>query len=307
MIMKNNLFAPVAIPTLNRYEHLRRCVESLSKCVHADKTELIIGLDYPPSDRYLDGYNKIKNYVGSIQGFKNVTVLYRETNLGAQQNWKQLIDYAFTKYEAVIMSEDDNEFSYLFLDYINQGLRKFWDDVKVSAICGYNPPLAMKEYPYNIYASYGYNAWGIGLWKDKRVKYDLNDIRQLLRRPSVYKKIYKRSPNLVYTLFNMLKENSIWDDTCGPFYNIVNDSYSIFPKISFVRNWGFDGSGLHCGRLDDQTYSSQEIYEGKEFVFDDIKIEETTNKDVRKYIRKTYNIKKRIKLALATIRFYMMN
>ena len=40
-------YTPILIPTLNRYNHLKRCVESLAKCTHADKTDLYIALDYP--------------------------------------------------------------------------------------------------------------------------------------------------------------------------------------------------------------------------------------------------------------------
>lgn len=40
-------FAPVIIPTLCRYEHFKECLESLSRCTWAEKTEVYIGLDYP--------------------------------------------------------------------------------------------------------------------------------------------------------------------------------------------------------------------------------------------------------------------
>ena len=46
-------FYPVVIPTLNRFDHFRNCVESLVRCTHADKTELIIGLDFPPYEKYI--------------------------------------------------------------------------------------------------------------------------------------------------------------------------------------------------------------------------------------------------------------
>lgn len=49
MGVKITHYAPVIIPTLNRYVHLKRCVDSLAKCTHAPDTELIIGLDYPPT------------------------------------------------------------------------------------------------------------------------------------------------------------------------------------------------------------------------------------------------------------------
>ena len=49
-------FYPVIIYTLNRYEHFRRCVESLARNTHAEQTELVIGLDYPPSEKYVEGH-----------------------------------------------------------------------------------------------------------------------------------------------------------------------------------------------------------------------------------------------------------
>ena len=55
IICQNMSYAPVLITTCNRYEHLKRCVESLSKCTLASETDLIISVDYPPSDKYVDG------------------------------------------------------------------------------------------------------------------------------------------------------------------------------------------------------------------------------------------------------------
>lgn len=50
------IYSPVIIPTLNRYEHFRECLESLEHCVDADKTTVYIGLDYPPSEKHVDGW-----------------------------------------------------------------------------------------------------------------------------------------------------------------------------------------------------------------------------------------------------------
>ena len=50
-------FAPVIIPTLCRFEHFNRCIESLSKCTWAEYTEVYIGLDYPAKESHWGGYN----------------------------------------------------------------------------------------------------------------------------------------------------------------------------------------------------------------------------------------------------------
>ena len=48
--------APVIIGTLNRFEHFHDCLESLEKCTMADETDVYVALDYPPSEKYVEGW-----------------------------------------------------------------------------------------------------------------------------------------------------------------------------------------------------------------------------------------------------------
>ena len=57
------IYAPVIIPTLNRYEHFKNCLESLEACVGADFTDVYVALDYPPSEKYVEGWKKIDIYL----------------------------------------------------------------------------------------------------------------------------------------------------------------------------------------------------------------------------------------------------
>lgn len=84
--MMNENLAPVTIPTLCRYEHFKRCIESLSRCTLADKTEVYVALDYPAKESHWNGYNKIKDYLLSHKednlGFKKLIVIQRSRNYG---------------------------------------------------------------------------------------------------------------------------------------------------------------------------------------------------------------------------------
>ncbi len=65
------IYAPVLIPTLNRYDHLRQCLESLSRCSWADKTDVFVALDYPPEvnrEKYEEGWQCNKAYLRALQG-----------------------------------------------------------------------------------------------------------------------------------------------------------------------------------------------------------------------------------------------
>ena len=98
--MTNNelhIYAPVVIPTLCRYEHLKRCIDTLSECTGADETELYVGLDFPAKESHWEGYRKICNYLPTITGFKNVVVIRREENMGATRNARDLLDIVHQK------------------------------------------------------------------------------------------------------------------------------------------------------------------------------------------------------------------
>ena len=131
-------FYPVLIPTLNRFGHFWECVESLANCTHADKTELVIGLDYPPSEKYVEGYRLIKNFIPSIQGFAKVTVFEHQENLGPCGNWNFLVRYCESNYDAYIGTEDDNIFAPAFLDYMNKALKLYYNDENILTVGGYN-------------------------------------------------------------------------------------------------------------------------------------------------------------------------
>ena len=93
-------YAPFIIPTLNRYDHFRQCLESLEKCTGADKTDVYIGLDFPLSDKYVEGWKKIDNYISGKEksnGFKHLIVFRRQKNCGLVGSKGNLGFYVRTK------------------------------------------------------------------------------------------------------------------------------------------------------------------------------------------------------------------
>lgn len=271
-MMEISQFAPVLIPTLNRYEHLRRCVESLSRCTHADKTDLYIALDYPANDSHWEGYNKIKDYLNEISGFKSVNIIIRDKNFGATQNFTDAREQIFQKYDRIIFSEDDNEFSPNFLDYINKGLDKFEDDPRVIAICGYIYPFKTSinsEYKY--FYGKAFSAWGYGSWKNKpphSEPYSSLELNNFLKSKFIRNKIKYYDERKLYLIKDYLRYNiEPYGDRSVVINILVNDKYCIFPTISKVRNWGHDGTGIHCGEMNNDIFRLQPIDKNLSFEY----------------------------------------
>ena len=249
---------PIIIPTLNRYEHLKRCVESLALNTYAEETELVIGLDYPPAEKYREGYEKIKAYLPTITGFAKVTVFEREENYGPVKNFADLKQYVFETHDACISSEDDNDFSPCFLDFMNKVLERFKDNPKFTSISGYLHPdyEGLSDVP--LVVTIETNAWGFGHWRNKE-----NDIvstkefRDVLKSWPKSWKCFSAFPASFGMLVEMVKHDWDWGDVRRTNTNILRGAYQIRPSVTLCKNWGNDGSGLHCGNDVDSAFSNQ--------------------------------------------------
>jgi len=253
--MKENkefIYYPIIVYTLNRYEHFRRLVESLQKNTDADKTELVIGLDYPPSEKYREGFEKIRDYLPTISGFKKVTIFTSEKNLGPYKNEMRLINYVKELgYDATIGTEDDNEFSPNFIQYMNWALNRYREDKSIYAICGFNK-LDTSGVKGNVFKlNKIFAGWGVGQWFDRREKVapyrDLYYQKEILDNMPFYiifsKKIYKAN-----AILGMLYGGWPYGDTI-PMFLPDEERWCVFPTISKVRNWGQDDSGMHGGSV----------------------------------------------------------
>ncbi len=281
--MQYTKYAPVVIPTLNRFEHFKRCLESLEKCTGANKTEVYIALDYPPSEKYIEGWKKIDEFLAEKEknnGFGKLCVVRRERNYGignANDNFHTLLKEIKINYECYITSEDDNEFSPCFLEYMNACLQRFKDDDRILRICGYNfVTIEMPEmYKNNFYISKRFNAWGAGSWtrKNKVIEseyYSLDALRSIVLDDVKYNRLKELYPRGIRLIHSMLKLGKLHGDAINDIFAHLEDKYFILPTKSKVRNYGNDGTGIHSLRLNEavhKRYSEQLIDTSCEFNF----------------------------------------
>lgn len=300
-------YAPILIPTLNRFEHLKACIESLQKCNWADRSELFISVDFPPSEKYEEGHTKILDFLNSgISGFKYVHVFIQSSNLGAGGNLKFLRDKVFQNYDRYIMTEDDNIFSPCFLEYMNKGLELYKEDNRVFAICAYNYPINIPDtykHHNNFYYAHEYSAWGVGNWTDKFYKaqpYVTRDFG-LFMLFNNWKKIPWKT---LLDLIRSVKLGRFYGDLYRTLYLINNDMYSVFPTENLVTNNGHDGSGINCGSSTKDIYSKQHRSSKVHFNFKG-NVEKKEDKEIRNQLNNYFNIPLKSKLKVLFQIFYL--
>jgi len=265
---------PVYIPTLNRYEHFKNCVESLAKCTHADKTELVVGFDYPPSEKYVEGWKKIKAYLPTLHtlGFGKVTVFEHDHNLGPGPNSTFLKSYCAEHYPAYIYTDDDCVFSPNFLDFINGALERYADDPRIPSVCGYTPEACESAAGRSTYLSADSCAWGFGMWRAKDKVYmqtcTRSDWPGCLKKNLPFVLRFALTYPIGFVIFwGMLRQGIKHGDICRTAYNFANHTYQLRPAKSLVRNCGNDGSGVNCGII--KSIAKQEISTDTTFDFGD--------------------------------------
>ncbi len=265
-------YAPVIIPTCNRINHLKRCIQSLEKNSHAADTELYIAIDYPPNEKFENGYQDVKKWLDTKESWKfyKVFVFQHGKNLGPERNIEFLIEKATERHDRWIVTEDDNEFSPNFLEFMNKCLEKYKDDDSVFSICGfcetkYTDIVKLqkllrnsKRMPTAVKSGY-FQPYGAGFWKGKFQKFQMEK-EQIILNPyhakavSIArlfgKRVFAWRTYIKGILFD--KSRALWKndwelseaDGVIQLYLAYTGRYSIFPLEYKSRTCGNDGSGF---------------------------------------------------------------
>lgn len=306
-MMKFPVYAPVIIPTLCRFEHFKRCVESLKRCTGAEYTDVYIGVDYPSKESHWEGYRKICNYVSEVTGFKSFNVILRDCNFGAEKNTIDLRERVKEKYDRCIFSEDDNEFAPNFLEYMNGGLERYKDNPRVLRICGCLMPWGidadyyLDSYPLNAFPAKDYNASGIGIWFSKLFPIPYTKESILKSFPLTVKTMRYGYWQAITRFIHQIYKESQLPDVCLRLYCAFHGYYCIFPRISKVKNWGYDGTGINSDNnphwIDVVTLDTSDS-----FTFDDIEIKDYG--EVKEFIGRLYGVQG-IRKKLRVINVYL--
>ncbi len=288
--MGKNL-SPIVLFTYNRLKHTKRTIEALQANHLALESDLIIFSDGYKNEVDKDDVSDIRDYIKTIEGFKNVKIVLRDKNYGLASS----IIYGVTKvvndYGRVIVLEDDIVTDKSFLRFMNSALDFYESKKDIYHISGWNYPVEIKS-DKDVFIWRVMNCWGWATWSD---------------RWSFYKKnvdsIMDNSNKKSISRFNL--------DGCVDFFSQITlnkkgvlNTWAIFwywtifnrgglcvnPVRSLVSNIGLDGSGTNCPRsmVGVNNFGSADFLD-KGFVFEDILRED---KDIIKSIKKYFRRKK---------------
>ncbi len=242
--------SPVVLFVYNRPYHTKQTIEALQKNKLAQQSELFIYSDEAKDKSASNGVDKVREYINSVDGFKKITIVQREKNLGLAGSIIDGVTNIVNKYGKIIVLEDDLVTSPYFLKFMNDSLMMYEDDIEVASIHGYI--YKIDNLPETFFIK-GADCWGWATWKNRWDIFEPNGqnlLDELKSRKLEKEADFNNSIDFTKMLKHQIQgKNNSW---AIRWYisTFLKNMLTLYPGKSLVQNIGFDNSGSHCGFTD---------------------------------------------------------
>ncbi len=257
--------APIVLFTYNRLEHTKKTIEALVRNTLSKESELFIFSDGGKDEASWKQVQVVREYLCSIKGFKKITLIEQEKNIGLADSIVNGVTQIVNEYGKIIVLEDDIVTSPSFLDYMNRALDFYENKTKVWHVSGWNYPIHPQGFD-ETFLWRGMNCWGWGTWRDRWQHYH-RDAQKFIEQ---FSEADIRS-------FNMDGADNVWNQVLRNAEGLMN-TWAVFwhatifshqglclnPTLSYVQNIGFDGSGSNTGM---KSWMHDALNEKKEISF----------------------------------------
>jgi hypothetical protein len=280
--------APIALFVYNRPDHTRQTLQALRANDLARQSDLFVFSDGARDQASAAGVDAVRKFARTIDGFRSVAIIERETNLGLSKSVIAGVAQLCNEYGWAIAVEDDVLTAPDFLTFVNQGLRRYKDEPRIFSIGAFNLPImAPENYCYDAFCSYRFMCWGWGTWKDRwdTADWSVRDFPEFKADRQKQKRFDRGGDDLSWLLErHMCGKIDSWD-TIWAYTHSKYEAFALLPVISRAYNIGFDGTGIHCRRVPfKQNALSSEL--GTAYRFPDATIPELYfAQEIRRFLR----------------------
>jgi hypothetical protein len=239
---------PITLFTYDRPDHTRRTVEALLCNSGVNEHDLIVYSDAPRTSDKVQTVTAVRKYLQTITGFRSVSIRPRPHNFGLAKSIIEGVTEVLSRYERIIVLEDDMVTSSYFLGFMNEALDSFADDERVVSVHGYVYPV-QQSLPEAFFLR-GADCWGWATWRRGWALFnpDGQDLLDELKRRDLIKAF---NFNGAYGYSQMLESQikGANDSWAIRWYAsaFLADKLTLYPGRSLVHNIGNDSSGTHCG------------------------------------------------------------
>lgn len=245
--MAGSELAPIVLFCYNRPDALLRTLEALSACRLAAETDLYLFVDGPAREEEREKVSAVRKIAEAAEGFRSVSVQASEGNRGLGPSIIAGVSAVLDRHPSVIVMEDDLRVMPDFLQYMNEGLRRYRAEKSVFSVCGYsNRVKAPSGYAFDAYFCPRSSSWGWGTWQDRWASIDWQPTRESLRKNACRFNRWGGSDCSKMLRDWMDGKNKSWAIRFC-YSQFLQDKVSVFPLKSLVDpSGGFSGEGTNC-------------------------------------------------------------
>ncbi|HTF29275.1 MAG TPA: glycosyltransferase family 2 protein [Flavitalea sp.] len=240
--------APILLFTYNRLKHTTNTIEALTKNKLAHNSELIIFSDAAKTDADEEKVNNVRQYLKTVSGFKQVSVIERDRNFGLGNNIIAGVSHVMNTAGKAIVLEDDLIVSPYFLEFMNDGLEMYEKNTDVISIHGYTYPVKT-DLPETFFIK-GADCLGWATWT-RGWKLFEKDGTVLLNELINRNKTKEFDFNGAFPFTQMLRDQIIGKNNSWAvrWYAsaFLKNMLTLYPAKSLVYHAGGDGSGTNTG------------------------------------------------------------
>ena len=239
--------APIILFVYNRLDHTKKTVQALLDNQLADKSTIFIFSDGAKDDKERDKVNEVREYIKTINGFKNINIIYRDRNWGLANSIIDGVTRVISEFDKAIVLEDDLVSSPFFLKYMNESLDHFKEIKDVYHISGWNYPFSNDQLG-DVFLWRLMNCWGWATWSDRWSLYKKNTKETISEFNS--SDIKRFNIDGVEDFWGQILANRDGKINTWAIYWYAtiykNRGLCVNPSKSFIINIGHDDSGVNC-------------------------------------------------------------
>jgi len=241
--------APIVLFTYNRLWYTQQTINSLLLNPLAKDSELFIFSDGWKNEKDKPNVESVRSYLKTIEGFKSITIYESKKNKGLANSTIEGVTQIINQYHKVIVLEDDLLVATYFLDFMNEALVLYENEVLIGNIQGHVYSCKMPKLDSFIISSVDSLGWGT--WKRAWVLFE-PDGKKLLNEIVSKNLIKEFNFEGAYPFIKMLRyqiegKNNSWAIRWRASL-FLNQKLSVNVGKSLIQHIGWDGAGTHCNR-----------------------------------------------------------
>lgn len=269
--LKEDNLAPVAIFVFNRINNTKKTIKKLKKNYLSDKTNVYIFSDAAKENdkRNTKKVNRLRKYLKNIQGFKSLTIIEREKNFYIEQNIITGIKQVFTRFDKIIVLEDDVITSKNFLIYMNNCLNIYNQDKKVAQIAGWQIVPNLDKVSKTIFWRYLEISGGWATWKDRWENFKYYNSEEEALSDMSQEEIDSIQFHNTFPCLDTLKLSPVPWDICWFISIIKNKQLTVNPSKSYTKNIGlYNGSHFSSNKFFYKSKFDTKIHNNNNMIFE---------------------------------------